>query len=327
VNPNPAGTSFATLTAQPTLSSTPANAFAMQSITLGPYLSGVTGATSAFAPGTSITIQPGWALTFQVAFSPAQAASATATLNIAQGITYSLTGKAPAPLNLTLMCGSSPCSGQTFTSQQQVQATLQWPNTSSTSVPSAVSLSLSFKSAVSGINADPAIQFISPTQGSTLNQISFTENSPTGTFSGGASQFAFQTGTTAGTITITATGLETQNQSWSFDILPSKVQITSTNVQQQASNVVVTLDGYDNTYSAGQLSFTFYNTSGQPVSPGAINVNAASNFQQYFFNNNQGGGVFALQATFPVNGDVTQIGSVTATISNSVGSTSVTQSF
>jgi len=137
----------------------------------------------------------------------------------------------------------------------------------------------------------------------------------------------FQTGTTAGTITITATGLENQTQTWSFDILPSKVQITSINAQQQASNVVVTIDGYDNTYSAGQLSFTFYNTSGQVISPGAIVVNAASNFKQYFFNNNQGGGVFALQASFPVNGDVTQIGSVTASISNNVGSTSTTQSF
>jgi hypothetical protein len=327
INPNPAGTAFATLTAQPTLTATPANAFTMQSIALAPYASGVTGATSTFAPGTSITIQPGWAVTFQVAFSPSQAASGTATLSIAQGITYSLAGKAPAPLNLTLMCGSSPCSGQTFTSQQQVQATLEWANSASASVPSAVSLALSFNSAVSGIKSDPAIQFIAPTQGSTLNQISFSQNSATGTFSNGQSQFAFQTGTTAGTITLTATGLENQTQSWSFDILPSKVQIASVNVQQQASNVVVTIDGYDNTYSAGQLSFTFYTTSGQAIAPGAISVNAASNFQQYFFNNNTGGGVFALQASFPVNGDVTQIGSVTASISNSAGSTSISQSF
>ncbi|HEX3683723.1 MAG TPA: choice-of-anchor D domain-containing protein [Bryobacteraceae bacterium] len=326
-NPNPAGTAFATLTAQPALSSMSAADFTIQNITLAPYASGVTGASSTFAAGTSITIQPGWAVTFQIAFSPAQAASATATLTIATGITYNLTGKAPAPLNLTLMCGASPCSGQTFTSQQQVQATLQWANTASASVPGAVDLTLSFSSAVSGIKTDPAIAFITPVQGSTLNQISFTQNSPTGTFSNGQSQFAFQTGTTAGTITITATGLENQTQTWSFDILPAKVQITSVNAQQQASNVVVTIDGYDNTYSAGELSFTFYNATGQVISPGAITVNAASNFKQYFFDSNQGGGVFALQATFPVNGDVTQVSSVTAAISNSVGSTSTTQSF
>jgi hypothetical protein len=225
------------------------------------------------------------------------------------------------------MCGATPCSSQAFASQQQVESTLQWANSASASIPSPVTLTLSFKSAVSGIKTDPAIAFIAPVQGATLNQISFTQNSPTGTFSNGQSQFAFQTGTTAGTITITATGLENQTQSWAFDILPAKVQITSINTQQQASNVVVTIDGYDNTYSAGQLSFTFYNTSGQVISPGAIVVNAASSFQEYFFSNNQGGGVFALQAMFPVNGDVTQISSVTASISNSVGATSATQSF
>jgi len=325
-NPNPPGTAFATLAAQPTLT-TSSNAFTIQSMTLAPYASGVTGATSTFPAGTSVTIQPGWAVTFQVTFSPAQAASATATLGIASGISYTLSGKAPAPLNLTLMCGTTPCSSQTFTSQQQVQATLQWANSASASIPSPVALSLSFASAVSGIKTDPAITFITPVQGATLNQISFNQNSPTGTFSNGQSQFAFQTGTTAGTITLTATGLENQTQTWTFDILAAKVQITSINTQQQASNVVVTIDGYDNTYSAGQLSFTFFNTSGQAISPGAIVVNAASNFQQYFFTNNQGGGVFALQATFPVNGDVTQIGSVTASISNSAGSTSTTQSF
>ena len=324
-NPNPPGTEFATLTAQPALSSTSPTAFAIQNITLAPYTSGVTGSSSSVAAGQSVTIQPGWALTFQVTFSPAE--TATATLSIATGITYNLAGKAPAPLSLILMCGSSPCSGQTFTSQQQVQATLQWANSASASVPSSVDLTLSFTSAVSGIKTDPAISFIAPQKGSNLNPISFTQSSPTGTFSTGQSQFTFQTGTTAGTITITATGLENQTQSWSFDILPSKVQITSITAQQQASNVVVTIDGYDNSYSAGQLSFTFYNTTGQVISPGAIVVNAASNFQQYFFNNNQAGGAFALQGLFPVNGDVTQIGSVTATISNSAGNTSVTQSF
>lgn len=326
-NPNPAGTAFATLTAQPALTAMSASAFTIQGITLAPYASGVTGAASTFSAGTSITIQPGWAVTFQVAFSPAQTASATATLSIASGISYTLVGKAPTPLDLTLMCGATPCSSQTFTSQQQIEATLQWANSASASVPSPVALSLSFASAVSGIKSDPAISFITPVKGAALNQISFSQNSPTGTFSNGQSQFAFQTGTTAGTITITATGLENQTQTWSFDMLPAKVQITSINTQQQASNVVVTIDGYDNTYSAGQLSFTFYNTAGQAISPGAIVVNAASNFQQYFFSDNQGGGVFALQATFPVNGDVTQVGSVTASISNSAGSTSATQSF
>jgi hypothetical protein len=330
VNPNPAGTAYATLTAQPSLSSS-SSAFSLGTMTLAPYASGVTGSSSPVSATQPITIQPGWALTFQVTFSPGQAATASGTLAIATGIAYSLAGKAPAPLNLTLMCGTSPCNGQPFTSQQQVQASLQWADSSSAQVPPDVTLALAFQSAVNGITSDPAISFIAPANSSNIGPISFSQNSAAGTFTSGSSkgqsQFTFQTGTTAGTITITATGLENVTQSWSFDIPPSKVQITSVSAQRQASNVVVTVDGYDNTYSAGQLSFTFYTITGAAIAPGAITVNASSNFHQYFFNNDQAGGAFALQGTFPVNGDVTQIGSVAVSVSNSAGTTSTTQAF
>lgn len=320
-NPDPDATEV--LQVAPVVSS---SAFSIQNFVLGPNGTGVTGSAAPVA-AWPVTIPSGWAVTFQVAFAPSQSTGATGILTIAPGITYSLVGKAPAALNLTLMCGTSPCSAQTFTSQQQVQATLQWANTSSSSAPSAVNLTLSFHSAVNGIETDPAISFVSPQTGSNLNQISFKQGSPTGTFSNGGSQFTFQTGTTAGTITLTATGLEGQTQSWAFDILPAKVQITSVTAQRQASNLVVTIDGYDNTYTAGQLAFIFYNTAGQAIAPSPISVNAASNFHQYFFGSNTAGGAFALQASFPVNGDPTQVTSVAATITNSAGNTSVNQSF
>jgi hypothetical protein len=179
---------------------------------------------------------------------------------------------------------------------------------------------------VNGIKSDPAIEFIAPQTGMNLNPISFSQNSPAGTISGGGSQFTFQTGTTEGTITLTATGLEGQTQTWSFDILPAKVQITSIMAQRQAPNLVITINGYDNTYTAGQLSFTFYNTSGQVIGS-AIPVDASSNFHQYFYGTDSAGGAFALQASFPVNGDVTQVGSVSVSISNSSGPTSTTASF
>jgi hypothetical protein len=91
---------------------------------------------------------------------------------------------------------------------------------------------------------------------------------------------------------------------------------------------VVTLTGYDNTYSTGQFSFTFYDTSGKVLTPNGIPVNAVSSFQQYFFSSdNQAGGAFRMQASFPVNGDVTQVGSVAVNISNSAGPSSVNQTF
>jgi hypothetical protein len=82
--------------------------------------------------------------------------------------------------------------------------------------------------------------------------------------------------------------------------------------------LLITVTGYDNTYSAGNLNFTFYNTTGTAYP--AISYNAASLFQSNFFStSNTTGGAFVLQATFPVTGDITQIGSVAVSITNSVG--------
>jgi hypothetical protein len=105
------------------------------------------------------------------------------------------------------------------------------------------------------------------------------------------------------------------------------VQIAAANAVRQPPNLVLTLTGFDNTYSAGQLSFTFYDTSGKILTPTALAVNATSAFHQYFFGTTQVGGAFSLQATFPVTGDATQVGSVAVTLANSAGPTSTTQTF
>ncbi len=127
----------------------------------------------------------------------------------------------------------------------------------------------------------------------------------------------FQTGTTAGTITLTLTFPNGAPVTKSFTISPQQVQITAATALRQSPNLVVTLTGFDNTYSTGKLSFTFFDTSGKQITPNAINVDASGAFSTYFFTNNQAGGAFSVQATFPVTGDVTQIGSVNVGMSNS----------
>jgi hypothetical protein len=141
----------------------------------------------------------------------------------------------------------------------------------------------------------------------------------------GQSAIAFQTGTTAGTLTFKLDLVNTPSYSQDFTILPATIHLTSATAVRQNPNLVVTVNGYDNTYSAGQLSFTFYDLSGKLISP--VTVNAAISFQQYFSTNNQAGGAFALQASFPVQGDVTQVGSVAIGLTNSQGQTNTTQTF
>ncbi len=289
-----------------------------------------TGFALSGAPSIPATIQPSQSITFQIAFSASLQGTYNGTLLIGTR-QFSLTAIAPAPIGsagsslpgISLICGASACSGQTFTSQQQVHAGLQLTSPAPTS--SIVQLAMTFSPSVSGVTDDPAVTFISPLNARNLPSITFAQGSETGTYAPGQSQFTFQTGTTAGTITFTLTYLEQTVTIGTISIPMSTVQIASTTAVRQSPNLVVTMNGYDNTYSVGQLSFTFYDTSGKTIA--TLPVNATSNFHQYFFGPEDLGGMFSLQASFPVNGDVTQIGSVAITLTNAVGSTTTNQTF
>jgi hypothetical protein len=80
----------------------------------------------------------------------------------------------------------------------------------------------------------------------------------------------------------------------------------------------VSFGGLDNTYSASQLAFTFYDLSGKMLPQGAIDVDATSPFKQYFSTTTTGG-MFQVLAEFPVTGSTALIGSVTAQVTNSQG--------
>jgi hypothetical protein len=269
-------------------------------------------ATQPCVPGTAGSIS------FQVVFSASAAGTYGGTLTIGS-LQFALTGQSVvAPLPAM----SFQLSQQPLTSQQQVNLTIQLASPSP--IPAVGTLTMAFVPSVQNVKDDPAIQFLA-TNGRQLN-VSVATGSQTATYNG-QSAIAFQTGTTAGTITFTLQFTDVPPITQSFTILPEKIQITSASAIASSPNIVITINGFDNTYSAGQLSFTFYDTKGNAITPGAITVNAASQFQQYFFsNNNQAGGAFGLQATFPVyGGDVSQIGSVSVTLNNSAGSTSTTQ--
>jgi hypothetical protein len=177
---------------------------------------------------------------------------------------------------------------------------------------------------VSNVTDDPAILFLA-TSGRKL-QVNVAVGSQTATY-GGQPAITFQTGSTAGTITFTLTFPNGAPITQSYTIAPQTVQITSVSAVRSDPNLIVTVTGFDNTYSAGQLSFSFSDTSGNVITSAPIAVNASSQFSAYFFTNNQAGGAFSLQATFPVTGDITQVGSVNGQITNSSGTTNISQTF
>jgi hypothetical protein len=143
----------------------------------------------------------------------------------------------------------------------------------------------------------------------------------------GSPAILFQTGTTASTLTFTATlGDGTRIASSPFTIAPAAVGIDLVLLEQAVTSTVngvqVSVQGFDNTQprSASLVSFTFYDTAGEVIGQ-PISVDATTQFASYFAPSGQGAGTgaFYFAQGFNVTGDVADIGSVKVSIQNSVG--------
>ncbi|MBV9613072.1 MAG: choice-of-anchor D domain-containing protein [Acidobacteriaceae bacterium] len=272
------------------------------------------GFTVSGAPSGPVTIVPGQSISFTITFRASSVGTANGTLVLGTR-QFPLQAQSIAPLitNATFTVDQEP-----LMSQQQVHLSITVDHAPTAALLGL--LTLQFTPSVSGVTKDPAVAFVVPN--SQMLQVSVDAGSQAVNYQG-ANAMTFQTGTTAGTIAFTLQLPSSQPFTKAFTIAPGKVQITGITAVRQSPNLVVTLTGYDNTYSAGGLSFTFSTAFG----PMTVTADATSAFHQYFFTNDQTGGAFALQASFPVTGDVTQVSSVSATISNSSGQTSTSQPF
>ncbi len=270
------------------------------------------------APSLPVTIQPNAAITFTVTFSAGASGTFTGSLAIGTRI-FSLTGLAvvsPVP-SISLQLSQQP-----LTSAQQVNLTVQASSAATTTQLG--ELTMQFTPSVANVQDDPAILFLATS--SRKLQLTLAEGSQNATFDG-QSALAFQTGTTTGTLTFTVTFPNTPPVTQSYSITPQVIYLSSAQAVRQTPNLVMTINGFDNTYTAGNLSFTFFDLKGAPLSTTAMAVDASSDFHNYFFTNDPAGGSFGLQASFPVTGDITQIGSVTVTLNNSAGQTSTKLTF
>jgi hypothetical protein len=128
---------------------------------------------------------------------------------------------------------------------------------------------------------------------------------------------AFQTGTTAGTLTFSAQlGQSTDQQS--VVIVPAKPTVTASVGIRSSGSVEIRVTGFDNTRSLGGLVFTFYDGAGKTLI--SIPSDATADFAKFFAASDLGG-VFLLRSIFPVSGDASQIGSCDVTLANSAGTT------
>jgi hypothetical protein len=254
-----------------------------------------------------LQLPAGQAVSFQVQFQPQAGQAAQGTLTV-DGRAFNLTGLG---LNPPLPGASIVLASTVGASAKQNSVSISLASASQ--VGGSGTLTMQFQPSVPGVTDDPTVQFLSgPKRTAT---VTVAAGDSTGKFNGQPS-LAFQTGATAGTITFTLT-MPNGTQQTSLTIAPAQIMLDAATGLRKAGELDISLTGLDNTYSASQLSFTFYDLKGA-VQPGAIGVDASSAFRQYFAGT-QAGGMFALLATFPVAGDTTQIGSVAVQITNSAG--------
>jgi hypothetical protein len=260
------------------------------------------------APIVPATIAPGDSIAFGIAFEPTTSGTYRGMLTV-DNRTFNLTGVAFDPPFPTLNVVTTASA----TSATQQKLTLRFD--AATEVAGNGTVALAFQPAT-GLKDDPAVRFVS----SGARNASFTVKEGDTTIAFGAADgLMFQTGTTAGSIVFTIT-LAGASQQTTVTIAPAAVSVDTANAARRVSDIDVSVAGFDNTRTAGTLAFTFFDTAGRVIGPGAIRVDSTADFQKYFAGS-QVGGAFLFRATFPVTGDATQIGGVEVELANSAGVT------
>jgi hypothetical protein len=277
----------------------------------------VSGADFSQPAGLSAPVQlgPGKTASFQVTFTPQSGTASQGVLTV-DSRTFELVGQglsAPLPTASIQFASTLGASAQ--------QNSVSIPLATASQVSGNGTLTMTFQSSVGGVTDDPAIQFLSgPLRQAT---VSISPGDASASI-GGKPSMAFQTGTTAGTITFSLVLGNNAPQQSTLTIAPSAIILDSFTAVRELGALDIAFTGFDNTYSASQLAFTFYDLKGLMLPQGAINVDAASAFRQYFAAT-PAGGMFSLLARFPVTGSTSQIGFVMAQLTNSAGTITAQQ--
>jgi hypothetical protein len=274
------------------------------------------GAAFTTTSASAVTVPAGQSTNFTLTFTASAATSYFGSLTVGTR-TYTLVGtgySSPLPTPVLTFDSTAISSGQ----QHTLTITLPTPSP----VTASGTLTLVFKPAVSSIADDTAVQFVATSK----RVATFTVNAgDTAVKINGQPNIVFSTGTTAGSITFQVdAGIygTVSDPTTSLNIGPTPVAIASASATRRANDLDVTVSGFDNTYTMGAMSFTFFDRSGGVIAAG-ISADFSSNFHTFFQGQTSSGPTsgssFLMRVTFPVTGDATQIGAMEATLNNAAG--------
>ncbi len=269
---------------------------------------------------TPIDLNPGGSSQLQISFSPNSAQIYSGTLTIgypALSQTFTLSGTAynpPLPTPILEFDTANPQSGQ------QITLTVALPVPSP--IPASGSVLMAFTpNPEAATSATDDVGFANGAKA-----VNFTiQSGSTQAMLNGQAGAVFTTGTTTGKITFTVSTAAqlTGDPTTSITLAPIPISVNNAAATAIAGDLNVQIWGFDNTYSAGPMSFTFYDAAGHSIGSGPIAADFTSNFHTYFSNSTDGGS-FAVLVTFPITGNAAEVGSVNVQLTNSIGTTTIT---
>lgn len=268
-------------------------------------------ATSGFTVSSaSMVLAVGQTGPFSVQFSSSVVGIVTGTLRI-QNREYALRAtsvNAPLPAPILEFETSPALSGQ------QRRLTMRLSSPSPITATGQVHLAFTADSILAA--DDPAILFVEAN--SRQAKFSVVEGQTAITFNG-QPFVTFQTGTTAGRIRFSLSGIASgisADAEATVILSPAQVVIDKTIATRFPDRVEVALTGFDNTFSTGGMSFRFFDGGGQPI--GATTADFTAEFRD-FYARAPGGSTFRLTVRFPITGNSYAIGGVEADLTNSAG--------
>jgi hypothetical protein len=163
---------------------------------------------------------------------------------------------------------------------------------------------------------DPGVLF--PSTNSRSVVFSVVSGESEALFSGDQRETLLQTGTTAGTLRVIAEmgGFTAES---TYTIPPAPVMVDTVMIRRGVGALELTVQGFDNSRSASEVAFTFFDDAGQPVQPGQLRVDVTEKVKKYF-EAPPAGGMFSLFASFTATGSTAQVAAAELEFRNATGS-------
>jgi hypothetical protein len=258
-----------------------------------------------------VTLAVGQALPLTAQFTSQAVGVVTGTLKV-QSREYALRAtsvNAPLPAPIFDFESSPAASGQ------QRRLTLRLPAPSTVTASGQVNLEFSPDSVLAA--DDPAVMFVET--GSRQIKFSVVEGQTAVTLNG-QSFATFQTGTTAGRIRFTVSGIASGiagDAEATVILAPVQIVLDKAICTRFPDRVELVLRGFDNTYTIGTMNFRFFDGAGQPLIT-AMPADFSAAFRD-FYTRTPGGSTFQLTLRFPVTGNSLAVAGVEAELTNSAG--------